>query len=295
MDITAAVATPARLGECPLWDPGDEVLYWTDIEGRVLHRFDPVTGLDSARGMPGRVGSFVRGAGPGELVLAMEHELVRYRWADPGSFEPLMELGEFAPGNRLNDGRTDPVGRFVVGTMHDDPTAGRSSGTLQRVGPEGVAILRRDVGIPNALAFDADRGRVYWADTPTQRVVTADYDPATGEWHDERLFLDYAELPGLPDGACIDAEGGFWSASVMGWAVIRVSPDGVVDERIELPLEKPSMPAFGGRDLRTLYVTTIGEEGGRACSAGRDGFTPGSLLAIEGLGVTGRVDPMFAG
>jgi len=77
--------------------------------------------------------------------------------------------------------------------------------------------------------------------------------------------------------------------------VIRVSPEGTDDERIELPLEKPSMPAFGGPDLATMYVTTIGAEGGRPCAPGHDGFVPGSLLAIEGIGVTGVVDPVFGG
>lgn len=111
----------------------------------------------------------------------------------------------------------------------------------------------------------------------------------------ERVFLDYTELPGLPDGACCDAEGGFWSASVYGWAVVRVSPEGTVDERIELPLEKPSMPAFGSPDLATMYVTTIGAAGGTPSAPGRDGFVPGSLLAVDGLGVTGVADPVYAG
>ena len=105
----------------------------------------------------------------------------------------------------------------------------------------------------------------------------------------------YAAAGGLPDGACVDAEGGFWSASVYGWAVIRVSPDGTVDERIELPLEKPSMPAFGGADLSTMYVTTIGAAGGTPSAPGRDGFVPGSLLAIDSVGVTGVVDPVYIG
>ena len=295
LTIDAAVATPARLGECPLWDPVAEALYWTDIEGRVLHRYDPAIGLDTTRGMPGRVGSFVRTSTPDEFVLAMEHRLVRHRLTDPGRFEPVIDLLPAVPGNRLNDGRTDPAGRFVVGTMHEDPTAGRATGSLHQIGPDGSRVLRTGVGIPNALAFDPARGRVYWADTPTRQVVVADYDPDRGAWEHERLFFDYAGLPGLPDGACVDAEGGYWSASVMGWAVIRVSPEGTVDERIELPLEKPSMPAFGGPDLATMYVTTIGAEGGRPCAPGHDGFVPGSLLAIEGIGVTGVVDPVFGG
>lgn len=293
--IRSAVTTPSLLGECPVWEPRNGVLYWTDIEGRVLHRYDPAIGLDETRGMPGRVGSFVRTPDVGVLVLAMEHQVVRYDWADPASFEVLSDVEAGSQGNRLNDGRTDPAGRFVVGTMWHVPSDGKVTGSLYQLGGGADRTLRRNVGVPNALAFDSARGRVYWADTPTEKVVVADYDAETGAWENERVFLDYTDLPGHPDGACCDAEGGFWSASVYGWAVIRVSPEGTVDERIELPLEKPSMPAFGGDDLSTMYVTTIGDAGGTPSAPGRDGFVPGSLLAIDGLGVAGVVDPVYAG
>ena len=293
--IRSAVTTPSLLGECPVWEPRERVLYWTDIEGRVLHRHDPATGLDETRGMPARIGSFVRTADVGVFVLAMEHQLVRYDWADPASLTVLADVEPGGQGNRLNDGRTDPAGRFVVGTMWHVPSDGKVTGSMYRIDGTGQHTLRGDVGCPNALAFDPTRGRVYWTDTPTEKVVVADYDPATGAWENERLFLDYADLPGKPDGACVDAEGGFWSASVYGWAVIRVSPEGTVDERIELPLEKPSMPAFGGPDLTTLYVTTIGAGGGTPSAPGRDGFVPGSLLAVDGLGVRGIVDPVYIG
>lgn len=293
--VSPAVATEARLGECPLWAPDDAALYWTDIEGRALHRFDPATGIATARGLPGRVGSFVRGTAAGEFILAMEHQIVRYDWNEPGVFDPIVDLEPAGTGNRLNDGRTDPAGRFVVGSMWADPTAERATGGLYSVARGVSTPLRTGVGIPNSLVFDPDRQRVYWADTPTQTIVVADYDAATGAWTDERPFFDYRDQAGFPDGACLDAEGGLWSASVAGWAVIRIAADGTLSERIDLPLEKPSMPAFGGPDLATMYVTTIGEEGGRPCAPGRDGFVPGSLLAVEGLGVSGVVDPIYAG
>ncbi|MEO0491914.1 MAG: SMP-30/gluconolactonase/LRE family protein [Actinomycetota bacterium] len=293
--IRAAVTTPALLGECPLWAPDEQVLYWLDIEGRVLHRHDPSTGVNATRGMPGRPGALALGAGPGDVVIAMEHELVHFRWDDPAGFAALHTLEEPGTGNRLNDGRTDPAGRFVVGSMWADSAAGRSTGTLYRVDADQATAMRTDIGCPNGLAFDAGRGRVYWTDTPTERVVVADYDPATGTWENERLFLDYADLPGKPDGACVDAEGGYWSASVYGWSVIRVSPEGTIDARIDLPVEKPSMPAFGGPQLDTLYVTTIGAGGSVPSAPGRNGFVPGSVLAIDGLGVAGLVDPVFVG
>ena len=293
--VDIAIAAPARLGECPVWSPAEQVLYWTDIESRVVHRYDPETGADATRGFAGRVGTIALDSKPGRLVLAVENALYRYDWNRPGELDPLHRLEPDGNGNRSNDGRVDPTGRFILGTMYDDPTAGRSTGGLYRVDTAGVDTLRTQVGIPNGLAFDSARERVYWADTFTDRVIVADYDVSTGRWHDERIFFDYADHPGHPDGACLDAEGGYWSASVMGWCITRIDPDGVVTDRIDVPIEKPSMPAFGGHDLGTLFVTSIGAEGGHAPTPGLDGAIPGSLLAITDTGARGRPETPFGG
>ena len=154
-------------------------------------------------------------------------------------------------------------------------------------------ILLTDLGVPNGLAFDADRGRMYFTDTPTQTVLVADYDADTGARTNVRPFLDYNPLPGKPDGACLDADGCYWSASIYAWSVIRVTPEGVIDRRVELPVEKPTMPAFGGPDLATLYVTSIGAAGSKPSAEGRDGFTPGDLMAVD-VGVRGRPEPVFS-
>ena len=104
------------------------------------------------------------------------------------------------------------------------------------------------------------------------------------------MFLDFADLPGRPDGACVDADGCYWIACVYGWAVLRVTPEGEIDRRIDLPVEIPTMPAFGGPDMATLFVTSIGERGSRPGAPGqRDA---GGLFAIE-TGVRGLVEPRF--
>ncbi|MEO0491930.1 MAG: SMP-30/gluconolactonase/LRE family protein [Actinomycetota bacterium] len=292
ISVDVAVATPARLGECPVWSSLDQALFWTDIEARVVHRYDPSTGVDDTRGFPGRVGTIALTDEPGVLVVAVENALYEFDWARPGGLRFLHRLEPDGNGNRSNDGRVDPAGRFVLGTMFFDAAEGRSTGALYRVADE-VTTLRSEVGIPNGLVFDAERERVYWADTFTARVIVADYDVATGTWHDERTFFDYADAPGLPDGACLDTEGGYWSASVTGWCVTRIDPDGTVTDRIEVPLDKPSMPAFGGADRSTLFVTTIGDEHGRPATPGRGGVVPGSLLAIAGTGATGVPETPF--
>ena len=284
----------AVLGECPLWSVTEQVLYWTDIEGQELHRFDPATGAEESRRLDGRVGSFVLGREPGHLLLAMEHELVWFVW-DDGDENTFMAVEEPGTGNRLNDGRADPAGRFVVGSMFADTSAGKSTGALWQIDSTGNREqLQSHIGVSNGLAFDPERGRMYFTDTFTELVYRYDYDLETGRRGEPELFLDYHDLPGKPDGACVDADGCYWSASVYGWAVIRATPDGVVDRRIELPVQKPSMPAFGGSDLRTLYVTSIGVGGNVPSDQAHSGYESGCLLAID-AGVEGMPEPVFGG
>ena len=110
------------LGECPVWSTADEALYWEDIDGSAIHRLDPSTGAIDTRSLPGRPGAFSFTMTPGRLVVGMEHEVVFLDWAT-GSIEPFVALEPAGNGNRLNDGKCDPAGRFVIGSM---PTINRS-------------------------------------------------------------------------------------------------------------------------------------------------------------------------
>lgn len=288
------VSEPALLGECPVWSIAEQVLYWEDIDGKAIHRYDPSTGVAEQRSLPGRPGSFALTETPGLLIVGTEHELVWLDWTS-GSVTPWVPLEPAGTGNRLNDGRCDPEGRFVIGSMYEDTTAQRSSGTLHRLGADGSALtMRTGIGVSNGIAFDAARRRMYFADTPTETVLMWDYDADSGDFTNERVFFDYTTIEGLPDGACVDADGCYWSASVYGWAITRITPDGVVDRRIDVPVRKPSMPAFGGPDLSTLYITTIGDGGSVTPEPGENGENAGALLAID-VGVQGVPEPVFAG
>ena len=274
LSITALDAPIAALGESPVWCPEEVILYWVDIDGKTIHRHDPATGTHGTRSIDGRPGSIALTSTPGRLLIASEHRLLELDW-DTGAVTPFVDLEPASTGNRLNDGCCD------------------SSGRIHHSGQ--VETLRTHIGVTNGLAFDATRNRMYFSDTPTERVLVFDYEPSTGALSNERLFFDYHKYPGKPDGACVDADGCYWSASVYGWALLRITPDGDVDCRIELPIQKPSMPCFGGANLDTLFVTTIGAGGTIPSEPGRDGFEPGATLAIEGLGVKGIVEPRFAG
>lgn len=294
VELEATCVLPARamLGESPIWSDQESRLYWVDIDGRTVHRFDPASGLDETRPAPGRPGSLALTREPGRLLVAIEERLAHLDWAE-GSWTDWIALEVAGTGNRLNDSRTDPVGRFWVGSMFDPTSANRASGMLHRVEADGAdTVIREGIGVSNGLAFAPDGKTMYFADTKRDTVWAYDYDVATGEPSGERVFLDFADLPGRPDGACVDADGCYWIACVYGSAVLRVTPAGVVDRRVVLPVPKPTMPAFGGPGLSTLFITTIG--GGGSHQVDPAFPEAGGVFAVE-TGIRGLLPPAFAG
>ena len=297
-DRTATCVLPARarLGECPTWSPTEARLYWVDIDGRAVHRFDPATGLDERRPAPGRPASLALTNAQERLLVAIEGRLAFLDWRS-GAWTDWILLEPDDLGNRLNDGRCDPAGRFWVGSMSDPATAGGgtrpATGLLHRVEADGTTVsVRSGIGVTNGLAFAPDGRTMYFADTHRDTVWVYDYDVSTGEATNERVFLDFGSLPGRPDGACVDEDGGYWIACVYGWKVLRVTPDGAIDLQIDVPVEKPTMPAFGGPDLSTLFITSIGGGGSHAIDPAQP--DAGGLFAVE-VGVRGLPEPRFDG
>lgn len=291
LEATCVLPAGAQLGECPLWEPNEARLYWVDIDGRAIHRYDPATGTDERRSTPGRPGALALTATPERLLVALEGRLGTIDWPS-GEWRDRLSLEPEGQGNRLNDGRCDPAGRFWVGSMFAPTSAGRSTGLLHRVEPDGSAVtVRSGIGVTNGLAFAPDGRTMYFADTPRELVWAYDYDVETGEATNERVFLDFASLPGRPDGACVDEDGCYWIACVHGAMVLRVTPAGAIDRRVALPVAKPTRPAFGGPGLSTLFITTIG---GGSPAAEPHEPQAGGLFAIE-TGHRGLPDPTFAG
>ena len=298
VSIDVVTNTPASLGESPVWSELEQVLYWIDIDGKAVHRYDPATGEDALQATPARPGSLALTAEPHKLLMSSEHEVVWFDWKT-GATTPFVQLEVEGAGIRMNDGRTDPAGRFIVGTMFENTGAKKFVGSLHQVEADGSSVaLRRAVGTANGLAFDYDRSIMYWADTPTMQVLAWDYDIASGTRRNERVHFDYNTVEGKPDGACVDADGFYWSSSVRGWALTRIAPDGSVERRIDLPVELPTMPCFGGPNLDMLFITSIDAGGTDPADIERQrGVAPGSLLAIDmsGEGIQGRTDALFAG
>ncbi len=292
VSIERISSQPDQLGECPVWDGTADRLFWVDIDGRSLHRFDLATGKLETRKTPGRPGSFALTGKPDRLLMAMEHQVGWFDWAT-SEWDPWCDLESPETGNRLNDGRCDPHGRFWVGSMFESPIERRFTGMLHCLEPSGdYSTVRSGVGVSNGLAFAPSGNRMYFADTLRETVWACDYDPETGRRGEERVFNDFTELPGRPDGACVDVDGCYWVACVYGWAIARLTPEGRVDRVIDLPVEKPTMPAFGGSSLETLFVTTIG--GGGSNPASPDQADAGHLFALD-VDTQGLPEPRFAG
>jgi sugar lactone lactonase YvrE len=175
--------------------------------------------------------------------------------------------------------------------MYERPAENRFTGMLHRVDPNGTATVhRREVGIANSLAFSPNGATMYWADTLQDMVWTHDYDAESGTPGSPRPFVDFTELPGRPDGACVDAAACLWVACVGGGALARFDPNGALDRLVELPVDKPTMPAFGGPRLETLFVTSIGDA--ESASAPAKAELGGSVVALS-LGIGGVPEPPF--
>lgn len=286
--MRAEVAVDCRNihGEGALWNPADGRLWWTDIHGQALWWHDPASGGSGQHALPARLCAFApRAAGGWIMAFADGVEL----WRPDLTRE--RRLADFEPGNphtRLNDGRTDRQGRFVVGGMNEGTGAVDSS--VIRVHADGrVETLFGGVACANSTCFSPDGKVMYFTDT-TQRTIRAyPYGDRLGP---ARLHADLQGEPGLPDGSCTDAEGGVWNAAWEGGQVIRIAPDGTISHRIALPVPKATCCAFGGAALDILFMTTS-----RLGSSDRDlAAAPraGALFAVR-PGVKGLPDTPFAG
>jgi len=288
MAVEQVLDVGASLGECPVWNAAAGVLYWVDIDGCAVHAFDPAAGTDRVWSLDVRPATIACTGDPSRLLVAAENEL---SWLDLESAELIswLTLEASRPGVRLNDGRCDPAGRLWVGGMYVPTSAMRFDALLHRVEPDGsFETVRDEVGCANGVAFSPEGTVMYWADTLHETIWAYDYDVATGEQRNERVFVDFRPLPGRPDGACVDETGCYWIACVGGSAVLRVTPRGEVDREVDIPVLRPTMPAFGGPDLETMFITTIGVRDPATDGPGNHG----AIFAFD-PGVRGLPEPLF--
>ena len=291
-EVELLVDSGTLLGECPVWDVKENVLYWIDIDGHKINCYDPSSCNNETRKLPFKAGSLAIRK-QGGLLLAMSNGFYNYDFKNE-----ILESRECDPepdrkDNRLNDGRCDPGGRFWVGSMNDlRRIKGQYEGNLYCYHPDGEYVSQNlPVGVANGLAFSPDERYMFFADTMRETVWRFDYDKDQGEIWNQQVFLNLKNLSGKPDGACVDADGCYWLAHIYGWKVARYTPGGKLDREIQLPFPKPSMCAFGGSKLDTLYITSISTKDDK--SNGENKYS-GGLFAVN-PGVSGIPEPNFLG
>ena len=243
----------ASLGECPVWSAAEQALYWVDINAPSLNRFDPATGRNTAMAMTESIGSFALRRSGG-FVVALRSGL----WLGRADGTPERKVADapYDPAHhRFNDGRCDPAGSFFAGSMNEKRDA--NSASLIRLDPDfRVTPILDNVMVSNGLAWSPDGRTMYHADTPTHTIRAFDYDVTSGMPSSPRVLAQWSGETDRPDGAAVDSAGNYWSAFYRGGKVVKLSPQGAVLAEYATPAQCPTMCAFGGADLRTVYVTS---------------------------------------
>jgi sugar lactone lactonase YvrE len=251
-EVAEAVATPAELGEAPVWDAAREELIWVDIDRGLVHRRSRDLGDRTLEaGQP--VGCAVPRAGGG-LALALRDG---FALVAPGEDEVRLvaQVEHDRVDARMNDGACDSRGRFWAGTMS---LAGDTrAAALYRLDPDlRVTRVLPGISVSNGIGWAPDSSVLYHVDSPRRRIDAYEFDEARGAIGCRRSVIQVPAELGTPDGLEVDAEGGVWVALWGGSAVLRFSPEGELCERLRLPVANVTSCCFGGRDLDTLFITT---------------------------------------
>ncbi|WP_323013793.1 SMP-30/gluconolactonase/LRE family protein [Devosia sp.] len=276
-----------RLGESPVWEAERQTLRFTDINGKRLHRFDPQSGTLETLDLSEELGCFAPLAN-GTIIAAQCSGI--YHMEPDGGRKLLAANPETFPGSRFNDGSTDPRGRFLAGTI-DPERQGRAA--LYRFDRRGLEQLADGLMTSNGLAFSPDGRTLYHSDTLRYVIHAYDYDLDRGKISNRRVFAQLTPTDadqGRPDGAAVDAEGCYWSALYQGARIHRYAPSGELLASFPVPAQSPTMPCFGGPDLKTLYVTSARDGSSDAQLAAYP--LSGGLFAMR-VDVPGLAKPFF--
>ena len=295
-----------QVGESPVWSVAEQALYWVDIEGRLIRRFDWATRRLCNWTLPERVGCIALHA-DGGLIAAMETGIYRvltdsagdptgdptaHPTADPtpARTDLLHPVSFPHEGMRFNDGRCDREGRFWVSSMVRDMSLAAAQGSLYRLDANGLAAAQVSGLITgNGLGLSPDGRTLYLSDShPTVQRVWAFDLGLDGSLSGRREFIDMNPHPGRPDGAAVDAEGGYWICANDAGLIHRFTPDGRLDRSLAVPVSKPSMCAFGGPGLDRLFVTSI-----RPASMGPEEARLAGAVFVLDPGVRGLREPAF--
>jgi len=266
VEIELLIDAHAIIGESPTWVASEQAIYWIDVKAPALHRVHLGTRAVRRWNLPSDVGGFALTEGPNgtteAAVVALRDGLFRLALASgeltilaPPPFDPAL--------TRFNEGACDSRGRFWIGTMFDPMPGARSDpipAALHSFTLAGGPRREPDTAeLHNGMAWSADERLYYLAHSQRREIFTFHYDAATGRLGERRLFASIAEQLGLPDGAAIDEDGGYWCAIHGGSRLHRYHPDGTLDREIMLPVSQPTMCAFAGDGLDLMVVTSASD------------------------------------
>lgn len=299
VEIRTLVKSNNHLGEGPLWDVEEQRLYWIDSSAAEIWSCKEDGSDVKLYYVPSHIGSMaLREKGGAVLALANGFNLYDFETSK------LTHIGDpeaDEPENRMNDGKVDRRGRFVAGYMaydHDRFDANRGqrpvpNSSLYRLDPD-LTITRLDSGIKcsNGPCWSPDDTKFYFSDSYKNIMYVYDYNIEDGNVSNRRPFISTLDYPGTFDGSTVDAEGYIWNAHVFGGKIIRYAPDGTIDREIPFPVRNLTSVMFGGKDLDTLYATSMGRPINGVPQREEDA---GAVFAIYGLGVKGLPEPRFAG
>lgn len=297
LSIDIALDAGNGVGESPIWDAEQRALYWVDITGKSIHRYDPA----SADHQQWTTDDF-----PVVIALVEDQETAIVALAGgvnlfdfSNTMTPFSNPDNHA-GNRLNEGKCDPAGRLWIGSMQSNLNADGTpreitdhSGALFRIDSSGDSARFSDFefGISNTMAWSLDEKYFYFGDSLRNTLFRYDYDRDSGRIDNRQVFFERDDL-GFLDGSCIDDDGCLWNARFAAGKLIRITPRGKIDREIDLPVTNPTSCTFGGPDGRTLFVTSA-----QFLLSDEDltrNPNEGSLLALD-TGHAGPPDRRFTG
>ena len=279
------------VGESPLWCAGQGAWFWVDIPAKTIWRLDAATGaLRNWR--TSEMVACLAHTQSGGLIAGMESGIFSLHLGDAqmAQEQRLATPAALTAGMRFNDGRCDRQGRFWSGTMFMEMAAARADGHLYRYTTEqGISQpVVSNLIVQNGLGWSPDGRTMYLSDSHVSRqlIWAFDYDIDSGTPSNQRIFVDMNSHPGRPDGAAVDSDGCYWICGNDGGCILRFTPEGKLDSRINLPMLKPSMCSFGGDNLDTLLVTSI------AAGKAEDDQWAGAVVMLR-PGVKGMAETAF--
>jgi L-arabinonolactonase len=287
LSVECVIESRNVIGEAPWWSVEEGKLYWVDIMAPALHRMDPNGTQPDKWTLPSEIGSFALRRAGGAVVALRDG--FAFLDLETGAVEPIADPESDRPTNRFNDGKCDRQGRFWAGTMDD---LGGPNGALYRLDADlSWHEMRGNATISNGLGWSPDDRTMYYSDSGVPLMYAFDFDRDSGTISGERVFAR-PEGGMAADGLTVDSEGCIWTPQWDGGCVIRYTPDGRIDRRIDLPVQRPTSCVFGGSGLDQLFVTSAAIR--LSAEEGPAGALDGAVFVID-AGVAGLPEPRFAG